>query len=187
MLRRIIARSLSLVVTAVTLIGFSTGPSNASATPSCLNIGSITSDTSCTLEPGETIWMWLKGGNGGDGFTGNIASSTYTGSDGRNGSALRTSYTNNGSSTQTIFVRIGSNGADGNGVTTYGGNGGTFTRVMKADDFQFANLIALAAGGGGGGTWNSTINTGNGRDGGHAAPTIPGSQILHMRVQDTQT
>jgi hypothetical protein len=164
----------AFTLTTTALVGM-TATSASGTGGTCSDLGSVSADTTCTLDPGETIWIWAKGGNGGDGFSGTVNGKSYVGGTGGSGARVYRSYTNSSGATETIFVRIGANGADGvdvsGGPTGLGGAGGSFTAISSTNDYNVANLILLASGAGGGGA--GTTSGGDGGDGaGHVPPTV---------------
>lgn len=140
------AASVGLVASAV----FVAFPLQATASTAC-SLGVVTTGSTCTLDPGETVFLVIKGGNGGaggDGGNGGAGGAGWNGSasvsggaggaggsggSGGAGAKWQGSYTNSTSVTVTLTFTVGANGAAG-AAGTDGSAGTPSTQSGSASD-----------------------------------------------------
>lgn len=162
--RRIAIASASAALAVLGLGVAGATPALAVAADPC-TVGTVTDGFQCTMEPGESFVIILKGGNGGAGGNGDDGTSGTSGDGGAGGAGgagakYQVVYTNTTGGTVTLEFTIGANGADGavgtdgTGNGGGGGGGGFDSYVTIA-----ASTIAIALGG----------NGGSGGDGGDGA------------------
>lgn len=143
----------SLVSCAALLTGSLMGAAPASATMLDCAGQTFTSDTSCTVQPGETLTYTIKGGNGGSGgqggrggsggnfdgafviSNGGLGGLGGAGGTGGGGALVSGPYTNNTGDVVVLDVVVGSNGAAGaDGADGANGAFGSLLLAMPATD-----------------------------------------------------
>lgn len=148
-------------------------PVSAVAVNPC-TVGAVADGDQCTMEPGASFVIILKGGNGGAGGNGDDGTSGTEGDGGQGGEGgagakYQVVYTNSTDATVTLAFTIGADGADGavgtdgTGNGGAGGNGGEDSYVTVG-----GSTIAIARGGDGGDGGDGGSSGADGADGANA-------------------
>lgn len=170
-IRRIASASVAFAILGLSVAGAT--PALAAVAEPC-TVGTVANGDVCTMAPGETFVIILKGGNGGTGGNGDDGTSGTVGDGGEGGEGgagakYQTVYTNTTDSIVTLVFTVGSDGADGatgadgTGNGGGGGNGGEDSYVSVG-----GSTIAIARGGDGGSGGDGGVSGADGADGADA-------------------
>ena len=118
------------------------GSATAAPMIACGDMGQVTSNSVCSMSPGEVIGYTARGADGGQ---------SDTGAAGGLGGMVTGTFANETADTLTITIRVGLDGADG---ASAGGGGGGFTALQIGEGWDIEDAIVVAGGGGGGGLYS---------------------------------